>query len=101
MQGNAANVSGNAPPSLGHLYGNRDLRETQIAPYIHDEWKITPKLTMNIGIRYEFGTNPTMAQNQLWEIVNPPASPVGCNLAIPTTLLQPGEERLPERQSDQ
>jgi hypothetical protein len=85
MQGNAASVSGNAPPSLGQLYGNRDMRGTQIAPYIHDEWKITPKLTMNIGIRYEFGTNPTMAQNQLWEIVNPPASPVGCNDAIPTS----------------
>jgi hypothetical protein len=85
MQGISANVAGNAPPSLGNLYGNRDLRDTQIAPYIHDEWKITPKLTLNMGIRYEFATNPTLAQNELWEIVNPPQSPVGCNDAIPTS----------------
>jgi hypothetical protein len=85
MQGISANVAGNAPPSLGQLYGNRDMRETQIAPYIHDEWKITPKLTLNIGVRYEYATNPTMAQNELWEIVNPPQSPVGCNLSIPTS----------------
>jgi hypothetical protein len=85
LEGTAANVSGNLPPSDGLAYGNRDLRSTQISPYVHDEWKITPKLTLNIGLRYEFVTNPTLAQNELWEIVNPPASPAGCNLLQPLT----------------
>ena len=37
----------------------RDFREIELDGYIHDEWKVLPKLTVNIGIRYEFVTNPT------------------------------------------
>jgi hypothetical protein len=87
LAGNAATVSGTTPSSFipGGAYGNRDMRSTQIAPYIHDEWKIKSTLTLNIGVRYEFATNPTEKQNQLWEIVNPPAAPAGCDLTKPLT----------------
>jgi len=87
LAGNAAQVGGTLPSSVipGGAYGNRDLRSTQIAPYIHDEWKIGSTLTLNIGVRYEFETNPTLAQPQLWEITNPPAAPAGCNLTQPLT----------------
>lgn len=69
----------------GAAYGNRDLRSTQFAPYIHDDWKVTSKLTLNMGVRYEFVTNPIDVHNQLWEIVNPPFSPAGCTDLVPTS----------------
>jgi hypothetical protein len=69
MQGSATLLNGVLP---GISYGNRDLRETQYMPYVHDEWRATPTLTVNAGVRYEFVTNPTDAHNQLNEIVAPP-----------------------------
>jgi hypothetical protein len=70
LQGVSSQLNGILP---GAAYGNRDIRETPIEPYIHDEWKISPTLTLNIGVRYEWDTNPTDAHNQLYEIVNPQA----------------------------
>ena len=40
--------------------------------YIHDEWKVLPKLTVNIGVRYEFVTNPTTNVHPLNTLINPP-----------------------------
>jgi Carboxypeptidase regulatory-like domain/TonB dependent receptor len=36
----------------------RYFRETDVAPYIQDDWKITSRLTINLGIRYDYTTNP-------------------------------------------
>ncbi len=33
--------------------GNAMLRRTVYAGYVQDDWKITPKLTLNLGVRYE------------------------------------------------
>ncbi len=38
---------------------SRDFREIEVDGYAQDEWKATSKLTVNIGVRYEFVTNPT------------------------------------------
>src|SRR6266700_3438423 len=51
-------------------YPNRDFRETDITPYIQDDWKISSKLTINLGVRWDFMTNPTEAHNQLYQITN-------------------------------
>jgi len=40
--------------------------------YIHDEWKAHRKLTLNVGVRYEFVTNPTTNVHQLNTVINPP-----------------------------
>ena len=55
----------------GEAYGNRDFRDIALAPYIQDDWKLTRKLTINAGIRYEFQTNPVEAHGNLHNVVNP------------------------------
>lgn len=59
-----------APP--GNDYGNRDFRDISLKPYITDDWKVNRKLTVNIGIRYEYQTNPIEQHDNLSNIVNPP-----------------------------
>ncbi len=55
----------------------RAFRETLILPYINDDWKVSSKLTINIGLRYDFDTNPKSAMNNLLVITNPPFNSAG------------------------
>ena len=38
---------------------NRYWRQTYLQPFIQDDWKITKRLTLNLGLRYEWASNPT------------------------------------------
>jgi hypothetical protein len=38
---------------------SQQLRTTFYAPYIQDDWHVTPHLTLNFGIRYEYAASPT------------------------------------------
>jgi hypothetical protein len=49
---------------------NRYFREIDITPYINDSWKMTSRLTLNLGVRYEYATDP--AGWPLFAIPNPP-----------------------------
>jgi hypothetical protein len=51
-------------------YKSRDYRETDITPYFQDDWKVTSKLTLNLGIRYEFATNAYEIHNALYTVTN-------------------------------
>lgn len=59
-------------PQLGETDAYRDFREIDITPYIQDQWKITKTLTLNIGFRYDFATNPVGVLHPLNTIVEPP-----------------------------
>jgi Carboxypeptidase regulatory-like domain/TonB dependent receptor len=36
-----------------------------IAPWVQDDWKVTPRLTINYGLRYDLNTPPTERYNRL------------------------------------
>ena len=59
-------------PEPGFTDSYRDFREIHLDGYIHDEWKALPKLTVNVGIRYEFLTDPTTNLHPLMTLINPP-----------------------------
>jgi hypothetical protein len=59
-------------PIPGFTDSYRDFRENEVDAYIHEEWKVMPKLTVNAGVRYEFVTNPVTDLHQLNAIINPP-----------------------------
>jgi outer membrane receptor protein involved in Fe transport len=45
--------------------GQAYLRENVYAAYAQDEWRLTPKLTLNFGVRYEYAAPYTEARNHL------------------------------------
>jgi hypothetical protein len=50
--------------SLSNVYFV-DQRLWMISGFAQDDWKVTPKLTLNLGVRYDFATPPYSAKNQL------------------------------------
>jgi outer membrane receptor protein involved in Fe transport len=69
LEGNPFLFIGPIPP---YTDSSRDFREIEVDGYAQDEWKATSKLTVNIGVRYEFITNPTTDIQPLNNIINPP-----------------------------
>ncbi len=51
-------------------YPNRDFRDTEVTPYVQDDWKVSSKLTLNLGLRWDFVTIPTDARNDLYYVTN-------------------------------
>jgi hypothetical protein len=43
----------------------RHLHNQQYAAFAQDDWRVTPRLTVNLGLRYEFSSVPIDSNNQL------------------------------------
>jgi hypothetical protein len=47
-----------------------NLRQHVHSLYVQDDWRVTPKLTLNLGLRWEFAT-PIWERDNLWSNFNP------------------------------
>ncbi len=64
--GTVASLSG--VPLGSQFVANRGYREIDFAFYVQDDWKVTPKLTLNLGVRYDPQTNPVDVANRLYNV---------------------------------
>jgi Carboxypeptidase regulatory-like domain/TonB-dependent Receptor Plug Domain len=55
----------------------RYFREIDLFPYIQDDWKVTPRLTLNLGLRYGFATNARGAGGIPLNVILDPLSSTG------------------------
>ncbi len=49
----------------------RNGLELDVSPYVQDDWKVSSRLSVNLGVRYEFVTLPTEAKGKFVNIINP------------------------------
>ncbi len=67
LLGYAATAQAAQPGPISDVQTGNDihLHFKYMAPYVADDWKVTPKLTLNLGMRYDFQTVPYEEQNHL------------------------------------
>lgn len=57
-------------PLVGQENGYRDFRDLNLIGYATDDWRVTSRLTLNLGLRYHFITNPTTNKQPLNAILD-------------------------------
>ena len=77
LQGSAFSFNGILPDAAGNPRSDaaRGFREWDFGIYVQDDWKLSPRLTINLGLRYEPTTNPTEVGNKLSSIIHAPFGP--------------------------
>jgi hypothetical protein len=86
---NPAGVSGFPDGGSAGISYNPVMAIHRFGWYLQDDWRAQPKLTLNLGIRYEIQTAPTVRHN-LGSVFDPNAiNPIGAQLNPTMTL--PGE----------
>jgi hypothetical protein len=49
----------------------RDMRHTNLSPYIQDKFQVNRRFVLNLGLRYDFETNPVEKHDLLYNLINP------------------------------
>ena len=82
LQGTAASFAGILPDAAGNPQADaaRGFRDWEFAFYAQDDWKLSPRITINAGLRYQPTTNPTEVGNKLQSIIH---APFGGYVAVP------------------
>jgi hypothetical protein len=70
LLGSAGFYDGAAPPTPAYN-SSRGFRQVDFFPYVQDDWKVLPKLTVNLGLRWDFATNPVGSGAPLEAVVDP------------------------------
>jgi len=61
---------GASPPAPG-FNNTRGFRQIDIFPYFQDDWRLLPKLTLNLGLRWDFATNAVGSGAPLEAVIHP------------------------------
>ena len=65
--------------AAGNVISNKDFRELFVSPYFNDTWKVSSKLTVNYGVRWDWETDPIQTVYGMQAFPNPPVgSSPGC-----------------------
>lgn len=96
MSNSIANLLLGAPVVFLQAGGElpRDLLNHDFSAYAHDEFKLSPRLTLNLGLRYQINTPYTEANNRLAGFRPGVKSQVQPN--APVGLVYPGDSGVPD-----
>jgi hypothetical protein len=50
---------------------SREIRHTNLSPYIQDKFQVNRRFVLNLGLRYDFETNPVEKHSKLYNLINP------------------------------
>ena len=80
------------PDAASISYGNADkyLRQTVYDLFINDDWRVQPTLTVNVGLRYEYGAPLTELKGRLGNLALTPSAATPFAAVAPVYATAPG-----------
>src|SRR5207244_941902 len=94
----ASDFVGGADNIQASNYANTDMGRNYNAAYVQDDWKVTPKLTLNLGLRWEY-FGQIVERYGAQTNFQPAATPGGTSVFLLTERRCRSEEHTSELQS--